>query len=211
MRFLHKPLFTALLVSGLLLSASGPVLADEIREQIELGLELYQEQDYGAAITELEFAINDMRKLISERISETFPDAPAGWTSAEAESNSGGAGIAGLFGGGGTMLQRTYRQDGGNGQMDASLMIDSPMIQGMAALFNNPAMMAAQPNTERVRIGRESAMVKWEPNRSQAEVTLLLDGRILMQVSGRNLDSPDVAVDLLKAWDIQAVREQAAR
>jgi len=212
MRFLQRSVYMALLGSGLLLSASGAVLSDEVKEQIELGLQLYEEQDYGAAITELEFAITEMRKLISDRISETFPDAPPGWTAAEAESQAGGAGLAGLFGGGGgTMLERKYRQEGGNGQMDASLMIDSPMIQGLAMLFNNPAMMAAQPNTERVRIGRESAMVKWEPNRSQAEVTMLLDGRIMMQVTGRNLESPEVAVDLLRAWNIQAVREQAAR
>ncbi|AHE97914.1 hypothetical protein THITH_06215 [Thioalkalivibrio paradoxus ARh 1] len=197
----------ALLGTGFLMSAAGPALADEIQEQIELGLELYQAQDYGAAITELEFAINDMRKLLSDRIADTFPAAPAGWTAAVVESQSG---AGGMFGGG-TMLQRTYTQDDGNGQLEASLVVDSPMIQGIAVLFNNPAMMAAQPNTERVRIGRESAMLKWEPNRSQAEATLLLDGRIMMQVKGRNLESSDVAVELLRNWDLRAVREETAR
>jgi hypothetical protein len=211
MGFIHKPLATGLLGLGLLVPLAGTVLADEIREQIELGLQLYQEQDYGAAVTELEFAINDIRKLMSDRIAKTFPDAPGGWTAAEVESQSGGAGAAGLFGGGGTMLQRKYSEDGGDAQLEAVLMVDNPMVQGMAALFTNPAIMAAQPNTERVRIGRESAMVKWEANRSQAEVTLLLDGRILMQVKGRNLDSPDVAVELLRNWDIREVRAQTAR
>ncbi|AGA33880.1 hypothetical protein TVNIR_2224 [Thioalkalivibrio nitratireducens DSM 14787] len=193
------------------MSTAGPALADEIQEQIELGLDLYQEQDYGAAITELEFAINDIRKLMANRIADTFPDAPAGWTAALVESQSGGGGMAGMFGGGGTMLQRAYTQDDGSGQLEASLIVDSPMIQGVAAIFNNPAMMAAQPNTERVRIGRESAMLKWEPNRAQAEATLLLDGRIMMQVKGRNLESSDVAVELLRNWDLRAVREQTAR
>ena len=54
-------------------------------------------------------------------------------------------------------------------------------------------------------------MVKWEPERSRAEATLMLDGRIMLQVTGSNLDSSDVATSLLKAWDIEAVREQAAR
>jgi len=211
MGFIHKPLISAVLGLGLLVPVTGTVLADEIQEQIELGLQLYHEQDYGAAVTELEFAINDIRKLMSDRIAKTFPDAPEGWTAAEVESQSGGAGAAGLFGGGGTMLQRTYSEDGGNAQLEAVLMVDNPMVQGMAALFTNPAIMAAQPNTERVRIGRESAMVKWEANRSQAEVTLLLDGRILMQVQGSNLDSPDVAVELLRNWDIREVRAQTAR
>jgi hypothetical protein len=81
----------------------------------------------------------------------------------------------------------------------------------MAALFNNPMLLAAQPNTERLRIGRETGMLKWDPENATAEATLLLDGRIMMQVEGDNLDSPEVAADLLKAWDIDAVRERATR
>lgn len=199
------------LASVLMLPAAQSVLADEVVEQIELGLELYQEQEYGAAITELEFAIEDMRKMMSGLIAQTFPDAPDGWTAHEASSGSAGGGAAAMFGAGGTSLERTYQQDDGDGQMTASMMLDSPLIQSMGAMFNNPAMIAAQPNMERVRLGREAAVVKWEPERSRAEVTLLLDGRIMMQVKGENLESQDVAVDLMRDWDLAAVREQSAR
>ncbi|CAM3319530.1 hypothetical protein HALO32_02411 [Halomonas lysinitropha] len=37
-----------------------------------------------------------------------------------------------------------------------------------------------------------------------------MGGRILMQVNGQVLDSQAPAVELLKAWDLEAVREQAA-
>jgi hypothetical protein len=205
-----RSLGIALLGATLVMPFTASALADEVIEQIELGLELYQEEDYGGAVTELEFAINDIRKLLSGRIAETFPDAPEGWTAGEAES-AGGGGAAALMGGGGSMLQRNYREDEGEGRLEASLMIDNPMVQGMAAMFNNPAMIAAQPNMERVRMGRESAIVKWEADRSRVEATLLLDGRILMQVKGQGIDSPDAAVDLLKAWDLADVREKAAR
>lgn len=198
------------LASVLMLPAAQTVLADDIVEQIELGLELYQEQEYGAAITELEFAIEDMRKMMSGLIAQTFPDAPDGWTAREATSGSAG-GAAAMFGAGGTSLERVYQQDDGDGQLTASMMLDSPLIQSMGALFNNPAMIAAQPDMERIRLGREAAVVKWEPERSRAEVTLLLDGRIMMQVKGENLASQDVAVDLMRSWDLAAVREQSAR
>jgi hypothetical protein len=192
--------------------AAGSVLADPVTEQINQGLELYQSNDYGAAITELEFAINDIRKLMSERIADTFPEPPAGWSAQAAESSSESAGAAALFGGSaGTMLERTYTQDSGEGTMTATLTIDNPMVQGMAALLNNPMLMAAQPNTERLRIGRETGMLKWEPDAKRAEATLMLDGRIMMQVRGDNLQSGDVAAELLKAWDIDAVRAQSAR
>lgn len=78
-------------------------------------------------------------------------------------------------------------------------------------MFNNPAMVASQPNLERVRMGRESAIVKWEADRGRVEATLLLDSRILMQVKGQGIDSADIAVDLLKAWDLNELRTEAAR
>ncbi|WP_299231802.1 hypothetical protein [uncultured Halomonas sp.] len=195
------------------LSLSGwatQALADEVTEQIELGLELYQGDEYGAAITELEFAISDIRKLMSSRIAETFPDPPEGWSAAEVNT-SGGGGAAAMFGGGGSMLEREYRQEGGEGRLTAQLMIDNPMIQAMSAMFSNPALIAAQPNMERIRIGRESAILKWDAANGSAEASFLMDGRILMQVNGSGLASEEPAVSLLKAWDLDAVREHSAR
>ena len=201
---------TGVLVAALGASSTALGQSDEVTEQIELGLELYQEQEYGAAITELEFAISDIRKLMAGRIGETFPEPPEGWSAAEVAS-SGGGGAAAMFGGGGSMLEREYQQEGGEGRLTAKLMIDNPMIQAMSAMFNNPALIAAQPNMERIRIGRDSALLKWDPERGNAEVSFLMDGRILVQVDGQRLESSDPAVALLKAWDLDAVREQAAR
>lgn len=206
---LDQKLGAAALASALLFSAAAYAEDDEVVEQINMGLELYQEQEYGAAITELEFAIGDIRKQMSGLIAETFPDAPEGWSAGEVESSSGGAALMG--GGGGTTLKRDYSEDGGDGRIEAQLLVDNPMVQAMAGMLTNPALIAAQPNTERERIGRETVIVKWEPEKSRAEVSLMLDGRILMQIKGSGLESRDVALDLMEAWDIDAVREQTAR
>lgn len=205
MRHLSTTLTAGLLATTL----SAPVAADDVREQIDTGLELYQEQDYGAAITELEFAISDIRKLMNERIGELYPEAPTGWTAGEIEA--GGGGTAMLGGGGGTILKREYREDGGRGQINSTLTVDNPMVQGMAAMFNNPSLLAAQPNIERIRIGRESAIVKWEPERNRGEATLLLDGRVLLQVNGQHIDNVDPIIDLVKDWDLRELRARTAR
>ncbi len=197
---------------GLVLAASTAALGDPVEEQIQQGLELYRSGELGASITELEFAINDIRKAMSGRLADTFPAPPAGWSAGPAESGSEAAGAAALFGGSmGTMLERLYTEDNGNGTLKAALMIDNPMVQGIAALLNNPMLMSAQPNTERLRIGRETGMLKWEPSQGSAEATLLLDGRIMMQVEGENLAAPDIAADLLKDWGLDAVRTGSAR
>lgn len=190
---------------------AAPALAnDTVKEQIELALELYQQGEYGAAITELEFAIGDIRKAMAGRVAETFPDAPAGWTAEDVSGETNRAAMMGALGGG-SNLKRTYTQNDGDGKMEASLLIDNPMIQGMGAMLSNPALIAAQPNTERIRVGRDAGMVKWDAQRGRAEATLLLDGRILVQVKGSNIDDSKPVVDLLKSWDLKALRAETAR
>lgn len=208
----HRNLVGLAAATTLALTASAAALADPVEEQIQQGLELYKSGELGAAITELEFAITDIRKAMSGQIGDTFPPAPEGWTAAPAESSAEAAGAAAMFGNVmGTMIERTYSQNDGAGTLTAKLMVDNPMVQGLAAMFNNPMLMAAQPNTERLRIGRETGMLKWDAENASAEASLLLDGRILMQVEGENLDSPDLAAEMLKAWDMDAVRKQTAR
>lgn len=182
--------------------AAGPVLADEVEDQVGLALEYYQEGDLDGAITELQFAINEIRQRLSALYGETFPPAPAGWQAGEIAQEEGAA-----FMGGGSMVTRTYAQDGGSASIEAQLMIDNPMIQGMAAMFANPAMLAAQPNMERVRIGRDNAVLNTEPGNE--ELTFMLGGRGMIQLSGNNLESTDLLVEMLKSWDLDALKDVA--
>lgn len=209
--FLHS--FTQALCVTAFLASGSALAADDVSDQIELGLELYQEGSYGEAITELEFAITDIRKLMSGRIGGTFPDAPNGWTSTAVDPSGGSKGGAGLLGamGGGNTLERTYEQDDGDSTLEASVSIDNPMIQGLAAMLSNPAMLASQPNTERIRIGRETGTLKWEAERNRAEASLMLDGRIMITIIGNQLSDPEPVRELLKSWDIKALRAAAAR
>lgn len=194
--------------------ASGSAMAaDNISEQIELGLELYQDGDYGEAITELEFAIADIRKLMSGRIAESFPDAPSGWTALETASSGGSEAGMGFLGalGGSNSLARHYEQEGGDGKIEATVDVDNPMIQGLAAMMSNPALLAAQPNTERIRVGRETGSLTWDPDQKRAEAILMIDGRIMIKVTGNQLSDPDPVRALLNNWDIKALRAAAAR
>jgi hypothetical protein len=189
----------ALLLGPLPPSAAG---ADEIREQLDLAIELYEEGDYAGTITELQFAIGEIQALLGGAFAETFPPAPAGWTAGEPNQEA-----AAGFMGGGTMVNRTYTEDGGSGTMEAQLIIDNPMIQGMAALFSNPAMLAANPDMQRVRMGRENAVLEFDDAAGSGEITFLAGGgRAMLKIEGRNLASGDLLIDLLKAWDMEGLR-----
>ena len=180
--------------------------ADGVTEQIDQGRAYYEEGDYADAITELEFAINEIRGKLAGLYADTLPEAPEGWSAGEPELQAGAA----MFGGG-TVIGREYREEGGGrGRVQAQLMVDNPMVQGMAAMFSNPALLAAQPDVERVRVGRDSAILEWEADRNAGEITLLLGGgRGLARLEGRGIAGKRLLVDLLEAWDLRAVKDIA--
>ncbi len=185
------------------LAPAMPARADEITDQLGLIEELYAAGDYGEMITELEFVLQDIRGRMGALYAETFPEPPAGW-SAEPAQNDGGAAFMG-----GSILNRTYTEDGGSGRIDAQLMVDNPMIQGMAGLFANPQLLAAQPNARRIRVGRDNAVLTFDPANGSGEVTFLVGGRILMQLEGSGLDSGDPLETLLNAWDFDDLKRIA--
>jgi len=197
----------ALPLAALVVGALAPAQAkaDDIREQLDLAIELYEEGDYAGAITELQFAIGEIQALVGDAFALTFPPAPAGWTAAEPSREAGMA-----FLGGGSTVNRRYSEDAGSGSMEAQLIIDNPMIQGMAALFSNPAMLAANPNMQRVRMGRDNAILEFDEAAGRGEITYMAaGGRAMLKIEGRSLASSDQLVDLLRAWDMDGLRAAA--
>ena len=202
-----RRLLLALPLAGMALVplATRDALADDITEQLQLAIELYEEGDYAATVTELQFAIGEIQAKLGDAFAMTFPPAPDGWSAGEPSREAGAA-----FMGGGTMVNRDYTEDGGNGRMAAQLLIDNPMIQGMAALFSNPAMLSANPNMSRIRMGRENAILDFDETAGRGEVTFLTGGgRAMLKVEGTNLPSGDPLVELLETWDMDGLKTAA--
>ena len=177
--------------------------ADEITEQIDQAKSYYEEGDVGGAIGELEFAMQALRGKLSAALLETFPAAPAGWTATD--DNEGATAAMPMMGG--NVVQRTYSQEGGNGRIEARLMSGGGFMQGLASMFMNPAMLAAQPNAKRVRIGRENGVVIFDPAARSGQLMVDLGWRISLMLEGSNLDGPEPMTGLMEQWDLRKVKE----
>jgi hypothetical protein len=188
----------ALALAGLAIAPAG---ADEITDQLDQARAFYEEGDIGGAIAELEFTIEALRGQIAAQLRETFPEPPPGW-SVEAGDGSGGANPF-L---GGNVVSRTYRQDGGSGRIEAQLMTGGGFMQGLAAMMLNPQMLAAQPNARRIRIGRESGVVTYDPAQKSGQLVVDLGGRGSLMLDGSGLDEPEPLEALVKGWDIARVK-----
>ena len=193
-----------LVMAAVGLASASPTMADEVIEQIEAGRAYYTDGDFARALTEFEFALNALRTRFSNNLMATLPEPPALW-SAEKPALETGAALLGT----GVMVTRRYQEEKGEGRIIAELMVDSPMVQAFAAVFSNPIMIAGDPGLERVRLGDETALLKWDTERRSGDLSLSIGGRVLAKLIARNLDDKTLLVDLMKAWDLDAVEDVA--
>lgn len=178
--------------------------ADEVVEQIDAGRAYYADGDLSRALTELEFALNTLRTEFSQQFMATMPAPPVLWSAEEPALDSGAA----LFGAG-LMVTRRYQEEKGRGRITAELMVDSPMVQAFSAVFSSPIMIANDPGLERIRLGEETALLKWDTDQNTGDLSLALGGRVLVKLIGQGLDDNAVLIDLMKAWDLDAVKNVA--
>ena len=195
--------FTVSLVLITCFFVAAPAFADEILEQLEAAVELYKKGDITGALEELDFAVAQLRQKKGENMGALFPEPLDGWTAEEFQSGAAG----GVAFGGGITASRRYTKDGG-GEAEIEVMSDSPMVQTMGALLSNPAIAGADKNTKLIRVNRQKALLKTE-SKDRAEITFLVDGKVLVQVKVNGLDDAEEAakayaekIDLKKLKDL---------
>ena len=121
-------------LGGLLLLGVVPAaLADDVTDQINEALKAYEKKDYSTASTALDAAASLLRQMKGEALKTLLPDAQPGWEAAEVEVTAMGAALMG----GATTVTRRYTK--GDEHVEISILSDSPMVQGMAALFTAAA------------------------------------------------------------------------
>jgi hypothetical protein len=157
--------------------------ADDVTDQIDEGVKAYAKHDYPTATAALDAASKLIRQKRGEALTKLLPDAPPGWTAAEAEHTSVGAEMLG----GGTNVSRRYTK--GDSSVEISVTTDSPIVSGMGALLGN-AMFTSSDNKLVVIDGRKTTYTKSD-NSYQAMV-----GKALVKVEA----SKDVDDDTLKGF-----------
>lgn len=191
-----------IIVGACLLAAAG-ARADNITDQLDQAKKYYQDGDIAGAIGELEFVLQEIKGKVGQAYIATFPDAPSGWTAGEVTQEAGMPGLTG------TMLTRTYSQANGSGKIEAKLMTGGGFMQGLAQMFMNPQMMAAQPNAKRLRLGKENAVVSFDPAAKSGQLMVDVAGKVSLMLEGSGLANADPMSAIAGKWDFKKVREIA--
>jgi hypothetical protein len=194
------------LVAATALVLASPVRADSITDQLDQAKTYYTQGDFAGALAELEFAAQEIRGKVNASYLTTFPAPAAGWTVEEVKpDDTASVPLLGPT----NMIQRTYHAAAGGSTIDAQIMTGGGLMQGLASMFLNPQMLAAQPNAKRVRIGRENAVATYDASARTGQLILDVGGKVTIMLDGRGLDSSDPLIELANRWDIKKVREIA--
>ena len=177
------------------------VLADDISDQITAGLEAYDEQDYKTALEELKFVTAQIQQLNQTEMQKLLPQPLEGWT--EKEGNNRDNQVAMSMMGGGTTMSKEFKRDREN--VKVSVMANSPMMQMMTMMLKNPAMMAGQKGTKPYRYKRAKGMIKTD--KYKTEISLVLAGQILVQVTGKKLEDDAVLKEYLEQLDFAKLKD----
>jgi len=187
-------------------AAAAPAWADKITDAMDKAAAAYKAGKMSAATTELQYALTKINERLAKAYIATFPAAPEGWRAGRVRSAAGNAMIRVA----GQVISRRYTQQGGRGRLNAQLIVDSPTMQAFMTLFANPNY-ARSAGYDPIKIDGipETAMMKYNENRKQGDLILIMAGRVVIKVTGRQIENGDALGDLVKRWNIAQVRKVA--
>jgi len=191
-----------LVALGLAAALSTGVRADEIGDQLEAGRKAYEQGELRGAVQALQFAVAGIQEKINLSLLDLLPAPLEGWRADEPQAQS--AGMAAMLTG--TNLSRHYyREDGAD--LDVSITADSPLLAMMTMVLSSPMLLQTDPSTRIYTHGGHRGMIKHEKDSHEWEISLMVGGKILVQVTGRGLEDQSAAEAYLKAIDIAAIEK----
>ncbi len=181
-------------VIGIALAVSSPfVLADDFTETLDNARAAYDEGDISGAKEELTYASQLLSQMRGKTLQGFLPQPLDGWEQKDSKNQSAAGGLGML--GGGTTANATYVLE--RKKVTISIIADSPMVQGMGALFSNMALAGSQGTMK--RINRQKVMVK-----KDGSLMTMIDKRIVVEVKGNA--SADHKEEYFKAIDFKGLK-----
>ncbi|WP_456386383.1 hypothetical protein [Desulfolithobacter sp.] len=162
-------------------AASG----DEVVSIIKQAVHQYEQGDYAGAASNLDYAAQMIRQKKGRKIQEALPEPMAGWQAEQASAQAVGSA---MFGGGVT-VSRTYTR--GDAEVVVSIVTDSPLMQSMMMMVNNPMFAGADGGSLQIIKGHK-AIVKYDGGDQTGEVSMVVGNKFMVTVVGDGVKREDL-------------------
>jgi len=184
----------------ILLLAAGSLLADDVMDWINDGVEAYKKKDYSEAVTNFEYAAQLIRQMKGERMTAALPEALSGWKKTKSEAAAAGAAMFG----GGSSASASYEK--GDASCEISITSDNPMLSSILMMFSNP-MLISGSGKKLIKVGGQKASLEYDGN--HGEITVVVDKKVLVQITGDSIREEDLRA-YAKAIDYDLIENLAA-
>ena len=178
---------------------STAAVADDVTDYINEALQYYKDGAYSDAVDSLNYAEQMIQQKKSTGLEAFLPEPLKGWTAETATSQAASSAMLG----GGISAERSYNKD--NSSIEIQIMADSPMLQGVMMMMSNP-MFAASDGGKLERIGKQKAMVKFDPNTKKGDIQIVVANRFMVSIDGRGISKKDLKA-YAKAIDYKKMAE----
>ena len=179
--------------SIVLFAFSATSYADDVTDYIKEALQYYKDGQYSDAVDSLNFAEQLIQQKKSSGLEAFLPGPLKGWTAEAATSQAASSAMLG----GGITAERSYNK--GDSSIEIQIMADSPMLQGVLMMMSNP-MFAMSDGGKVERIGKQKAIIKFNPNTKKGDVQIVVANRFLVSIEGKGITNKNLK-DYAKAID----------
>ncbi|MBU2884463.1 hypothetical protein KO507_01645 [Gilvimarinus agarilyticus] len=157
--------------------------ADEITDAVDEAITAYKDGQLSEAVSQLDYAAGLIRQQKAEAILAVYPDPLSGWSADQAESQVSG----GMMMGGGITASRSYSR--GDTEVSIDLVTDSPLMQSMMAMFNNPSLITMSGG-KLIKIQGHKAILN--DQNENPEIMLIVNGNAMFTLKARGASSDDL-------------------
>ena len=158
---------------------------DDVLTTIDQASKQYKQGDFAGAASNLDYAAQLIRQKKSENMKELLPEPLSGWQAGEAGSQAIGTAVFG----GGVTVNREYTK--GSSVVNIEIVSDSPVLQSVLMMLNNPMFAGASGGNLRTIKGQR-AIVKYNGNSKNGEVSVVVAGRFMVTVNGKQVEEADL-------------------
>lgn len=192
---LSIPVVMLVTLSFLPVSGRAAEAKDDVLTTIDQAVKQYKTGDFAGAASNLDYASQLVRQKKSERMKELLPEPLAGWQAKPASAQTLGTAVFG----GGVTVSRDYNK--ANSSVGVEIVSDSPVLQSVMMMLNNPMFAGASGGTLTTIKGQRS-IFKYDEKGRSGEINIVVANRFMVTVKGHNVDKEDLksyaaAIDFL--------------